>query len=190
MRGSDVNWTKARQIQQAWLPSKLPSGLWLDVAAVNYPAQHISGDFYNWFDLSDGRVAVAIGDVTGHGMSAAFLMATTQLLVRTTMVRVDHPGKCLEEVNRQLCTQGFNGQFVTMQLLVLNPGHQTVELATAGHPAPLIVDSEGVVGPTLPIEPQLVLGVDRDATYPVERITLPPGATLVLIRTVLWTYRR
>ena len=75
---------RARQIQQAWLPRTAPACRWLDIAAVNYPAQHISGDFYNWFDLPDGRTAVVIGDVTGHGMSAAFLMATTQLLVRTT----------------------------------------------------------------------------------------------------------
>ena len=129
---------RARQIQQAWLPRAAPSCRELDVAAVNYPAQHISGDFYNWFDLPDGRTAVAIGDVTGHGMSAAFLMATTQLLVRTTMSRITDPGRCLEEVNRQLCTQVFNGQFVTLQLIVLDPETGTIELATAGHPAPLV----------------------------------------------------
>ena len=62
-----------------------------------------------------------IGDVTGHGMSAAFLMATAQLLVRNTLPQSRDPGRCLEEVNRQLCVQVFNGQFVTMQLLVIDP---------------------------------------------------------------------
>jgi len=191
---------RARQIQQAWLPRAAPACRWLDIAAVNYPAQHISGDFYNWFDLPDGRTAVVIGDVTGHGMSAAFLMATTQLLVRSTMERMEDPGKCLAEVNRLLCTQAFNGQFVTMQLLVVDPGRRTVELATAGHPAPLLaeavsnghsVDKGTAANPAAPatntlalkplkLEPQLVLGVESDTTYDTEHFTLPVGATLLL----------
>ena len=129
---------RASQIQQAWLPHRPPASRALDVAAVNYPAQHISGDFYNWFELPDGRTAIAIGDVTGHGMSAAFLMATTQLLIRTTLARITDPGQCLTEVNRQLCTQVYAGQFVTIQLLVLEPETGAIELANAGHPPPLV----------------------------------------------------
>jgi len=194
----------ARRIQQAWLPRAAPASRWLDIAAVNYPAQHISGDFYNWFDLPDGRTAVVIGDVTGHGMSAAFLMATTQLLVRSTMERMEDPGKCLAEVNRLLCTQAFNGQFVTMQLLVIDPSRRTIELATAGHPAPLLAEAvpgsravEKGAAVNLPavstappintlafkplkLEPQLVLGVESDTTYDTEHFALPVGATLLL----------
>src|SRR6201999_795865 len=128
---------EARQIQLAWLPEPTGSDCdSLDVAAVNLPASHISGDFYNWFALPDGRTAIVIGDVTGHGMAAAFLMATTQLLVRGVMTRVGDPGACLEEVNRQLCTQVFNGQFVTMVLMVIDSEQQYIDIANAGHPAP------------------------------------------------------
>ena len=93
----------------------------LQIAAINQPATHISGDFYNWFQLDDGRVVVTIGDVTGHGMSAAFLMATTQLLVRNIMPRVAHAGECLDEINKQLVQQSFSGQFVTLLILVIDP---------------------------------------------------------------------
>jgi sigma-B regulation protein RsbU (phosphoserine phosphatase) len=174
---------RARQIQQAWLPHQPPSSGALDVAAVNYPAQHISGDFYNWFELPDGRTAIAIGDVTGHGMSAAFLMATTQLLVRTTLARVTDPGRCLAEVNRQLCTQVYAGQFVTLQLLVFEPETRTVELANAGHPPPLVGEpdeSGAMTFKPLPVEPQFVLGVEEDATYETEHVELAPGALLLL----------
>jgi len=82
---------QAREIQLAWLPDATQAPAGLLVAAVNLPANHISGDFYDWFTLEDGRVAITIGDVTGHGMSAAFLMATTQLLVRNTMRRMNDP---------------------------------------------------------------------------------------------------
>jgi serine phosphatase RsbU (regulator of sigma subunit) len=169
---------QARRIQLAWLPTDRAPGDAVDVAAVNQPASHISGDFYNWFDLPDGRTVVTIGDVTGHGMAAAFLMATTQLLVRNTMARLPDPGECLAEVNRQLCVQVFNGQFVTMLVLVLDAAGGHLEIATAGHPAPLMADGESFQ--PLPIEPQLVLGIDENATYVTERFDLPAEATLLL----------
>ncbi|MBV8781767.1 MAG: SpoIIE family protein phosphatase [Phycisphaerae bacterium] len=174
----DRELTQAREIQLNWLPTEACCGKPIDVAAVNRPANRISGDFYNWFDLPDGRTTVVIGDVTGHGMAAAFLMATTQLLVRSAMMRRSDPGKCLEEVNRLLCVQGFNGQFVTMSLLVLDTTNHTVEIATAGHPAPLLSDGDGFK--KLEIEPEIVLGVDADAEFPTCRIVLPPDAHIVL----------
>lgn len=169
---------EARRIQLAWLPKAKVAHGRIDIAARNDPASHISGDFYNWFDLPDGRVAITIGDVTGHGMSAAFLMATTQLLVRTTMLRTGDPGKALTEINNQLCQQVFNGQFVTMAVLVIDPMEQTLDLALAGHMAPLI--GEGGVFRPLPSEPQLVLGVQAGETYPTERYPLSPGSLLIL----------
>jgi serine phosphatase RsbU (regulator of sigma subunit) len=169
---------QAREIQLAWLPRQgLALGA-MDIAAVNQPASHISGDFYNWFELPDGRAVVTIGDVTGHGLSAAFLMATTQLLVHTTMLRLEDPGKTLFEVNKQLCTQVFNGQFVTMLVCVVDTDAGTLEVATAGHYPPII--GEGGVFRSLPVEPQLVLGVEKDTKYPTERFDLRSGASLVL----------
>jgi sigma-B regulation protein RsbU (phosphoserine phosphatase) len=105
-------------------------------------------------------------------------MATTQLLVRGTMMRVGDPGACLEEVNRQLCTQVFNGQFVTILLLVIDTETQSVELATAGHPAPLLCDETGLQ--KLAIEPQLVLGVESDSRYPTQSFDLSKAAKLLL----------
>jgi hypothetical protein len=169
---------QARKIQLAWLPKANAAHAQVDIAACNDPASHISGDFYNWFDLPDGRVVVTIGDVTGHGMSAAFLMATTQLLVRTTMMQYGDPGKSLTEINRQLCQQVFNGQFVTMAIVVIDPAEQVLDLALGGHMSPLI--SDGQAFRPLPSEPQLVLGVEAEETYPTERYTLQPNSRLVL----------
>ncbi len=169
----------ARQIQLKWLP---PEGeqvrAAVSVAAINRPASHISGDFYNWFELPDGRVAVLIGDVTGHGMSAAFLMATTQLLVRTTLLRLGDAGACLGEVNTQLCSQAFYGQFVTLLICVLDLGARSVEVATAGHMPPILV-RDGVATP-LTIEPQLMLGIEPGLTFAAKTLPLPADAGLVL----------
>jgi sigma-B regulation protein RsbU (phosphoserine phosphatase) len=127
---------QAREIQIAWLPDTTTIRRTLISRPSTSPPPTSAAIFTNWFQLCDGRTCVVIGDVTGHGMAAAFLMATTQLLVRTTMPRVSDPAACLEEVNRQLCVQVFNGQFVTMQVLVLDVENGTVEVATAGHPPP------------------------------------------------------
>jgi len=169
---------EARKIQLAWLPQGRPADVMLDVATANEPATQISGDFYNWFDLPDGRTAVAIGDVTGHGMSAAFLMATTQLLVRTTLPSLCDPGQCLEQVNHQLCVQAFNGQFVTMVLLIIDVQSGRVVLASAGHPLPLLTSQAGT-GPVR-AEPDLVLGVEANAKYHSQSFTVRPGDSLLL----------
>src|SRR2546430_9406908 len=129
--------TQAGEIQLSWRQKKPIATHVIDLAAVNRPASHVSGDFYNWFELPDGRMVVTIGDVTGHGMAAAFLMATTQLLVRSTLPRVLDPGQCMEEVNRQLCLHVYSGQFVTLLIAILDLDRHTAEVATAGHPPPL-----------------------------------------------------
>jgi sigma-B regulation protein RsbU (phosphoserine phosphatase) len=145
---------------------------------LNRPATHISGDFYNFFELPDGRTAVVIGDVTGHGTAAAFLMATTQLLIRNTLPRYCDPGPCLEDVNQQLTNQVFNGQFVTMQILVIDPRNGDVAIATAGHPAPLF--SDGDLFHSVKLESQLVAGLDPQMHYPTEKFRLRPGSSLLL----------
>jgi serine phosphatase RsbU (regulator of sigma subunit) len=170
--------TQAREIQLAWLPQQKVSVPTIDIAAVNQPASHISGDFYNWFELPDGRTVVSIGDVTGHGLSAAFLMATTQLLVHGTMLRLEDPGRTLTEVNKQLCMQIFNGQFVTLLICVIDVENGSIEVGTAGHYPP-ILGSNGTME-SLPVEPQLVLGVEKDGHYQTERFDLPPSSSLIL----------
>jgi sigma-B regulation protein RsbU (phosphoserine phosphatase) len=145
---------------------------------MNRPASHVSGDFYNWFELSDGRAVLIVGDVTGHGLPAAFLMATTQLLVRMTMERLGDAGAAMRQVNRQLCHHVFSGQFVTMIIVVIDTTKGSLEIATAGHPPPLIGNGENFTA--LSVEPQLVLAVDDDVAYITQRFELKDGASLLL----------
>jgi serine phosphatase RsbU (regulator of sigma subunit) len=171
---------QARQIQLAWLPSNergCPHAC--DIAAANKPATQISGDFYDWFELDACRVAVTIGDVTGHGMSAAFLMATTQLLVRTTMRRARDPGSCLDEVNRLLCGAGFGGQFVTMLVAVVDTDRGEIEIASAGHYPPLLSNGDGSLHP-LAMESSFVLGIEPEVSYETSRFKLPGGSSVLL----------
>jgi serine phosphatase RsbU (regulator of sigma subunit) len=88
------------------------------------------------------------------------------------------PGKCLEEVNRELCQQVFNGQFVTMLIVVIDRERGTIEVASAGHPAPLIGASAGFE--PIDFDSELVLGIERDTEYPTRTYQLPNAASIVL----------
>jgi len=169
---------QARRIQLSWLPAKPLESTRIEVAAINRPASHVSGDFYDWFELPDGRVTVTVGDVTGHGLTAAFLMATTQLLVRATMQRVGDPGHCIQEVNRQLCTQVFNGQFVTLLVMTIDFEEGEMLVASAGHPAPMI-GSGGAYKP-LKLDPQFLLGLEPDADFASQAFPLKDGQSILL----------
>lgn len=172
---------QARQIQLSWLPKAQFHGRGLHVFAMNEPASHVSGDFYNYFPLRDGREVVVIGDVTGHGLAAAFLMATTQMLIRATLTRTGDAVGTLNEVNHELCNQAFSGQFVTLLLVVIDQESGTLEVINAGHPPPILVDDGKVE--MLKTKPQLVLGVEGETKYYVQHFPLPDIECTILLYT-------
>jgi serine phosphatase RsbU (regulator of sigma subunit) len=169
---------QARAIQLDWLPSTFPARPGLAIAALNVPASHVSGDFYNCFELPDGRLALLVGDVTGHGLSAAMQMSSVQLLAQGALRTQPDPGKALALVNATLCLHDFSGQFVTLLLLVLDPRTGEVAFASAGHPAPVLL-RDGKVS-ELPQESELMLGVQPDVVYPTNHARLHAPATLLL----------
>lgn len=176
---------QARKIQLDWLPSPFSPTPTLQLAAENVPASHVSGDFYNWFTLPPSptcprpRTAIVIGDVTGHGMSAALMMSTVQLLIRSALERLHDPGLALTQVNATLCLHDFSGQFVTVLLAILDPATGEVLLSTAGHPHPILLTPNSPPN-TLNLEPELMLAVQPDTQYPTQSHTLPGPASLVL----------
>ena len=181
---------EARQIQLQWLPDDEVHHSHdkdIQVAAENIPATHISGDFYNYFNLEDeddrGRCALVIGDVTGHGTGAAFLMATTQMLVRTILRRTGDPGKTLREVNDMLADQSHGQQFVTMLVAVLDPVDETITLASAGHFPPLAcreAEDGSCKWQPMDVSTELVLGVTEDIDYPNTTLPLDGSRSLLL----------
>jgi serine phosphatase RsbU (regulator of sigma subunit) len=168
----------ARQIQLNWLPDdgvRHVADREVDVAADNLPASHISGDFYNYFELPgvDGRgtrLALVIGDVTGHGMAAAFLMSTAQLLAEAALRRDPDPGTALTRVNAQLARQAHGGQFVTLLLAVLDADENELCLASAGHAGPLL-HRDGR-WQEAQVDGDLVAGVMEQVEYETTRVSL------------------
>ena len=105
---------------------------------LNRPARKVSGDFFDFFPLADGRIRFALGDVSGKGMNAALLMAKTASLFHCLGKALDDPAQLLALINRELRETGSRGMFVTMVAGIYTPATGEVRFANAGHLPPLL----------------------------------------------------
>jgi sigma-B regulation protein RsbU (phosphoserine phosphatase) len=121
----------ATEMQRSLLPE--PRGPGYPVCGVNLPAYEMSGDFYDFFELADGRIYFALGDVSGKGMDAALLMSKTASLFRCLGKTIHEPHILLATINRELCETAIHGMFVTMVCGLLDRETGQVRLANAGH---------------------------------------------------------
>ena len=147
----------AREVQKSLLPElkKTPRGF----AGINLSAKQVSGDFYDYFELADGKIAFCLADVSGKGMNAALLMAKTTSLYHCLGRGIHDPGKLLGMLNREICETSIRGMFVTMVAGVIDQETGEVLLANAGHLPTLhmgcaaLIDEFPAGGPPLGIMP-------------------------------------
>jgi len=167
----------ASGIQRGLFPRDIPRVSGYDLAARCEPARETGGDFFDFIELSNGRLGMVIADVSGKGMPAALLMADARSTWRAE-ARLDHgPGETLRRANRSLCRDTDSNSFVTFLYAVLDPAARQICFAGAGHPLPLVHnDSEireiEVYG--------LPLGLAQEATYDEVSLALTPGDTVLL----------
>ncbi|HMM74688.1 MAG TPA: SpoIIE family protein phosphatase [Gammaproteobacteria bacterium] len=161
----------AREIQLSLLPAGLDAGL--PIRGVNLPAREVSGDFYDYFRLPDGRLYFSIADVAGKGMNAALLMAKTTSLLRCLAKRVDDPGELLSRVNDEICETASLGMFVTIVAGFLDPRTRRIALANGGHLPPL---QRAKSGRYTELPPQMPpLGIVAGLAYPTDTLVLDGG---------------
>jgi serine phosphatase RsbU (regulator of sigma subunit)/predicted ester cyclase len=129
----------ARTIQQAALPKEVPTLEGWQISTYYQPAREVGGDFYEYFELDDGRVGFAVGDATGKGVPAAFVMsATCALLGGVATGSGSPPGEVLSRVNEAVLTRIPANMFVTCFYGVLDPRSGTFTYANAGHDLPYL----------------------------------------------------
>ncbi len=131
----------AAEIQRSLLPALPEPGS--QVFGINKPARMVSGDFYDFFTLADGRLCFNLGDVSGKGMNAALLMAKTASLFHCLGKTIHHPGELLGLINEELCEAVTRGMFVTMLAGVYDPRTGIARIANAGHEPPLLLHLDG-----------------------------------------------
>lgn len=134
----------AMEIQQSFLPRNAPHVDDLDIAGETIYCDETGGDYYDFlelFQLGDGRLAVAVGDVAGHGIGAALLMTTVRAFLRGRAVHPGSAGEMITDVNRLLCIDTANsGNFVTLFFLFLDAPRRELHWIRAGHDPALVYD--------------------------------------------------
>ncbi|MGH8042702.1 MAG: ATP-binding SpoIIE family protein phosphatase [Rudaea sp.] len=128
----------ARRMQKSMLPKRRRGAF--PLRGVNLPAHEISGDFYDFFDLPDGRLAFVIGDVSGKGVDAAFLMVRVASMLRWVGAHAPAPAAWLAQVNIELCKTLQDGRFVCAAVGQYDHATRRVTLASAGFPPALLHD--------------------------------------------------
>ncbi|MCR9247915.1 MAG: SpoIIE family protein phosphatase [bacterium] len=168
----------ARRIQQHLLPA-VPQGIdGLDFGLRYEAAEQASGDTYDFMPMRDGRYAVMIGDVTGHGVGSALLTHTVQAALRSYLELLDDPSEIVTRLNRRLVAGVETGNFMSLLLAIVDPKTRTLQYVNAGHPGVLVTSQSGV---TVHERTGMVLGVVDDQTYEVSpTIQLESGDLLFL----------
>ncbi len=126
----------ARRIQHALLPKDVPALHGWELTKHYQPAREVGGDFYDFLPLADGRLGLVIGDVSGKGVPAAVLMASTRSVLRAVAQRVLMPGQVLAEANEVLSADIPPSMFVTCFYGILEPSSGRFHYANAGHNLP------------------------------------------------------
>ncbi len=170
----------AETLQRRLLPQELPAIAGLELAARYLPAagSSLGGDWYDVFELPGGRVVLAVGDVVGHGITAAAIMAQLRTALRAYAIEEHEPGSVVEHVNRMMMELG-PAAMTTLAYTVLDPAEEQLELILAGHPPPLLVRGDG--NPEyLPLQGAIALGAAPGSTYSAHTVPFPAGSMLVL----------
>ena len=172
----------AQTLQRSALPAAIPELPGLRAAVRYLPAgqvTHVGGDWYDVFSLGDGRAGLSVGDIAGHGISAAAEMGRIRSSLQAYLFESADPAPALERVDRLLLA-GPIGKMATALAMTLDPATGTALLSRAGHPPPVLLRPGG--GPVvLDADGGAPLGVvAAPPRAPSSKLAFPPGATLVL----------
>ncbi len=166
----------AKRIQQGLVPaSKHLEGEGFEAHAFARTARAVGGDFYDLFELEDGRVAFVLADVSGKGMSAALFMSMFMTLLHEKLIKEADPAQALNEANDSVARSNPENMFVTILAAVFDPTTNVLTFANAGHMPPLVV-GKGYLDP----DPGIALGLFEDADIKNESRVLMPGEGIVL----------
>ena len=175
---------KAQRVQRKFLPTGFPRVPGFDFFGYYAPCEQLGGDFFGTLSLSDGRVALYLVDVAGHGVSAAMITVTFRELMRARRRTTPddrlfgEPAEVLHYMNDALLEENFEPPiYVSMMYCVIDPRTNDVSVACAGHPAPILVSGQNQVQAVA--AGGTVLGTHAVAHYATTKLTLNAGDALL-----------
>jgi phosphoserine phosphatase RsbU/P len=158
----------ARDIQRILLPAEAPAINGFQISGLSVPARQVSGDYFDYIQVDNERLGVAIADVSGKGVPASLIMAICRSVLRAEAARNPSPADVLRKVNRQLYPDIKEDMFISMAYLILDHQRDGVTLARAGHDAPLLYKRNSqTVAPVK--SPGMVVGIDSGNVF--DRLT-------------------
>ena len=169
----------AREIQESLLPEGSVESDWYTASGAALPATEVGGDFFDIIRLRDDRLAVAIADVTGHGVGAGILGAMTKSALRAELVHDSSPLAVLTTVNAALVQLSDEKTFVTFAYALIDKSTKAIRYATAGHPPLFLLRSRlGTIEQLRTVN--LALGLRDDAAFATGEVPFEPDDLLVL----------
>ncbi len=165
----------ARVIQQQLFPRAAPTCAGFDIDGVSLPAGETGGDYFDYLETAAGQFKIVIGDVTGHGIGPALIMATTRAYLRAFAQSHDDVGRILTLTNRALADDAGAERNVTLLLGHLDTHNRSFTYSSAGHQTGYVLSSSGLVKAAL-LSTSIPLGVMPDIDFAATpAIPLDPG---------------
>ena len=170
----------AREVQNQLFPQKLPSIPGVEIEAICKAARTVSGDYYDFMELSPTHLAMVIADISGKGISAALLMASLQAALRSQMLTVDSENlstaELVSRLNKHLVRNTGDDRFATFFIAIYDVVTRTLRYTNAGHLPSLLIGNGTAVHLDLG---GMVLGVVDDYKYEEGSVDVPPDALFV-----------
>jgi sigma-B regulation protein RsbU (phosphoserine phosphatase) len=176
----------AREVQEGLLPAAAPEVPGLEVAGLCQFSAETGGDYYDFLAGGDGRLTVVVGDVSGHGLSAALLMTAFRAFFRLRADLSEDLAGLATDVNQHLCQDTYaSGRFVTAFIARFEPGPGLVFFVRAGHDPALVYDPAADSFGEL-MGQGLAMGVDGSFAYASSAAQLSPGQVVAIGTDGIW----
>lgn len=168
----------ASEIQQRFQPAAPPQVSGYELQGISFPCYEIGGDYYDFIERKDGRLIIALGDVSGKGTAAALLMSSLHAAIHAQAAAHRSAIETIKAVNQYLAENIPSNRFITLFYAELDPLASTLSFINAGHNPPLIVHTAGTVEQLA--SGGLPLGINPNAEFREGRTQLYPGDVLVI----------
>lgn len=182
LQANEEQFRVARDIQERLFPTAPPKLPGLEIAGRSEPASAAGGDYFDYLPMLEERWGVVVGDVTGHGIGPALLMAETRAYLRVLAQSYRDLGEILTQANRVLAEDIGIERFITMLLVSLDPVTRTLCYANAGHPEGFVLDARGELKASLR-RTGVPLGIHATTVYPPAQVIQLSQGDLVLLLT-------
>jgi phosphoserine phosphatase RsbU/P len=168
----------AHGVQLAFLPQRVPQVEGYEFFHYYQPMIEVGGDYYDYIPLSDGRLAIMVADVLGHGVAAAMMMARLSAEAKFCLASERHPAQAVSRLNQGLHALQIDERMVTLLLVVLDPRRHQATIVNAGHPPPIWRRVDATLDEPGDAQRGYAVGVVEGFTYEQATIQLAPGDLL------------